>query len=72
MNTVPNTQPDLNFTNLYKTLPQKITPVMSQNLSAPIAFVTLLHLCNERNLKLVGTDDLSNFRIELDVHDIHE
>ncbi len=39
---------NLNFGELYQLLPKKITPVMATNLSAPIAFVTLLHLCNER------------------------
>ncbi|XP_054167114.1 condensin complex subunit 2-like [Oppia nitens] len=63
--TIPRKSPtNLNFTHLYKTLPQKITPIMTQNLSAPIAFVTLLHLCNEKNLKLIGTDDMSDFIIE--------
>ncbi len=34
---------NLNFGELYQLLPKKITPVMATNLSAPIAFVTLLH-----------------------------
>ncbi|CAG2122620.1 unnamed protein product [Medioppia subpectinata] len=63
----PMSPQTMSFTTLYKDLPPKITPVMAQNLSTPIAFVTLLHLCNERNLKLVGTEDLSDFVIETEV-----
>jgi len=58
---------NLNFGELYQLLPKKITPVMATNLSAPIAFVTLLHLCNERNLKLIGREDLEDFYIEKEV-----
>lgn len=55
---------NINFGDLYQTLPKKITPVMATNLSVPIAFVTLLHLVNERNLCLVGREDLEDFSIQ--------
>ncbi|XP_049987575.1 condensin complex subunit 2 [Alexandromys fortis] len=43
-------------TDLQKRLP----PLMAQNLSIPLAFACLLHLANEKNLKLEGTEDLSD------------
>ena len=36
---------------------------MSENLSVPLAFVALLHLCNERCLALSGVSDFSDFNI---------
>ena len=37
-----------NFTELYHTIPHKISKQMAKNLSIPIAFVCLLHLANEK------------------------
>ena len=37
-----------NFTDLYHTIPSKISKQMAKNLSIPIAFVCLLHLANEK------------------------
>ena len=37
---------------------------MSENLSVPLAFVALLHLCNERCLALSGVSDFSDFNIQ--------
>ena len=53
----------LNFSQLYKNLAEsKLMPSkMSENLSVPLAFVALLHLCNERNLALSGVSDFSDF-----------
>lgn len=36
------------FCDMYTTLPDKMSKTMSKNLSIPIAFVCLLHLCNEK------------------------
>jgi len=36
---------------------------MSENLSVPLAFVALLHLCNERCLALAGLPDFSDFSV---------
>ena len=33
---------------MYSTLPDKLSKTMAKNLSVPIAFVCLLHLCNEK------------------------
>ena len=37
-----------NFTDLFHTMPNKISKQMAKNLSVPIAFVCLLHLANEK------------------------
>ncbi|XP_014671254.1 PREDICTED: condensin complex subunit 2-like [Priapulus caudatus] len=52
------------FKKMYKELPSKLSKKMEQNLSIPIGFVCFLHLCNEKCLKLVGTNDLSDFVIQ--------
>merc|ERR1719370_749825 len=43
------------FTTLYKTLkqPTRLPKTMSENLSVPLAFIALLHLCNEESLHLI-------------------
>ena len=55
----------VNFSQLYKNLNTcKIMPgKMKENLSVPLAFVALLHLCNERTLALDGATDFSDFSI---------
>lgn len=56
----------LAFSNLYGELPVRVSSKMANDLSQPIAFVTLLHLANEKNLKLIPKDDLKDFIIEQD------
>lgn len=56
----------LTFSNLYGVLPVKVSHKMANDLSQPIAFVTLLHLANEKNLKLIPKQDLTDFIIEQD------
>jgi len=51
------------FSEMYRALPQHLTERMKQELSCPIAFVALLHLCNEQNLKLQKGHDLTDFGI---------
>ena len=41
-----------NFTELYHTIPSKMSKQMAKNLSIPIAFVCLLHLANEKVLSI--------------------
>lgn len=53
-----------NFSDVYKEIPARISENMRKELSYPLAFVTLLNLCNEQNLKLVGQSDLQDFTIE--------
>lgn len=52
------------FSEIYKEVPSRITDKMQQELSCPLAFVALLHLCNEQNLQLTGRSDLRDFTIE--------
>lgn len=40
------------FGNIYNTLPKLLTPNMSENLTTSVAFYTILHLCNEHQLRL--------------------
>lgn len=54
----------LAFSNLYGELPVRVSSKMASDLSQPIAFVTLLHLANEKNLKLIPKQDLKDFIIE--------
>ena len=53
------------FSHLYKSLAEsRLMPAkMAENLSVPLAFVALLHLCNERTLALNGAEDFSDFNI---------
>uniref|UniRef100_A0A8C0TV94 Condensin complex subunit 2 n=1 Tax=Canis lupus familiaris TaxID=9615 RepID=A0A8C0TV94_CANLF len=48
---------------LTKDLQRSLPPLMAQNLSIPLAFACLLHLANEKNLKLEGTEDLSDILV---------
>lgn len=59
----------LEFSNLYGELPIRVSDKMANDLSQPIAFVTLLHLANEKNLKLIPNQDLKDFIIEQDEMD---
>ncbi|NWX33046.1 CND2 protein, partial [Notiomystis cincta] len=42
----------------------RLPPSMATNLSVPLAFVCLLHLANEKNLKLESTKDLSDILVK--------
>ncbi|XP_011301112.1 condensin complex subunit 2 [Fopius arisanus] len=48
------------FAEIYEHLPDKLSKNDAKELSFPIAFVSLLHLANEKNLKLLSTDNLSD------------
>merc|ERR1711872_950477 len=54
-----NELPETSFQDLYKTLkmPGKLPKNQSENLSVPLAFIALLHLCNEQNLALESTGE---------------
>ncbi|XP_076624663.1 condensin complex subunit 2 [Colletes latitarsis] len=54
------------FSEIYKELPNILTKDNSKELSYPIAFVSLLHLANEKSLKIISTPDLSDLTIEQD------
>jgi hypothetical protein len=38
----------ISFSTLYNEITRRVTPTVAQNISAPIAFVTLLHTVNEK------------------------
>jgi len=54
------------FSELYKQLkmPSKLPPKQSEGLSVPLAFIALLHLCNERNLELLPSPKMDDFGIK--------
>ena len=53
----------IRFSTIYQQLPHKVNPSLAKNLSAPITLVTLLHVVNEKNLKIEGMEDLSDFSV---------
>ncbi|CAH1783707.1 unnamed protein product [Owenia fusiformis] len=51
------------FQTLLDTLPDTVSKNMSKNLSIPIVFVCLLHLANEKTLKLVSDENMDDLNI---------
>ncbi|XP_053126227.1 condensin complex subunit 2 [Hemicordylus capensis] len=47
------------FSSITQELLHRLPSMMAKNLSVPLAFACLLHLANEKNLKLEGVEDLS-------------
>lgn len=54
------------FKGLYTQLPGKLSKNMSKNLSVSIAFVCILHLANEKCLKMTGDANMCDFFISQD------
>ncbi|XP_023573222.1 condensin complex subunit 2 [Octodon degus] len=54
---------DKMLSGLAKDLQKSLPAPMAQNLSIPLAFACLLHLANEKNLKLEGLQDLSDILV---------
>lgn len=52
----------LSFQELLNDLPQNVSSHMAKNLSVPIAFVCLLHLANEKTLK-IESENMSDLKI---------
>ncbi|XP_078312150.1 condensin complex subunit 2-like [Crassostrea virginica] len=52
----------LSFQDLLNDLPQNVSTHMAKNLSVPIAFVCLLHLANEKTLK-IESENMSDLKI---------
>uniref|UniRef100_A0A6V7JNY3 Condensin complex subunit 2 n=1 Tax=Bracon brevicornis TaxID=1563983 RepID=A0A6V7JNY3_9HYME len=48
------------FVDIYSHLPKKLSKNDAKELSFPIAFVSLLHLANEKTLKLTSVDNLTD------------
>ncbi|XP_065086359.1 condensin complex subunit 2 [Ochlerotatus camptorhynchus] len=51
------------FSEIFKELPHVLSKSMSENISKSLAFYSVLHLTNERSLRLVRHDDLEDFEI---------
>ncbi|XP_074030653.1 condensin complex subunit 2 isoform X2 [Leptinotarsa decemlineata] len=51
------------FSKMYKDLPKLLPDKERRELSCPLAFVALLHLCNEKNLALEQISTYKDFRI---------
>uniref|UniRef100_A0A8D2PTB1 Condensin complex subunit 2 n=1 Tax=Zosterops lateralis melanops TaxID=1220523 RepID=A0A8D2PTB1_ZOSLA len=52
------------LSDVTKDLLHRLPPAMATNLSVPLAFVCLLHLANEKNLRLESTEDLSDILVK--------
>lgn len=46
------------FSDMLKDLPKVLTRTMAENMSMPLAFYAMLHLCNDKGLTLNQTDEL--------------
>lgn len=51
------------FSEIFRELPHVLSKSMSENISKSLAFYSVLHLTNERSLRLVRQDDLEDFLI---------
>ncbi|RMX41808.1 hypothetical protein pdam_00012481 [Pocillopora damicornis] len=51
------------FKEIYTKLPEKLSKNMAKNLSVSIAFVCILHLANEKCLKMTGEPGMGDFSI---------
>ncbi|XP_017687353.1 PREDICTED: condensin complex subunit 2 [Lepidothrix coronata] len=54
------------LSNITEDLLHRLPAAMASNLSVPLAFMCLLHLANEKNLKLEGTEDMSDVLVTQD------
>ena len=52
------------FSDVYKALPNTLTKTNAEALSFPISFVSLLHLANEKTLKVTSPSDMSDLIVE--------
>lgn len=52
------------FSDVYKLLPNILTKTNAEALSFPISFVSLLHLANEKTLKVTSLTDMSDLIVE--------
>lgn len=51
------------FSHIYHQLPKQMSPLMAKDLTAPLAFVSLLHLANEHNLSLQSNEEKDDITI---------
>lgn len=52
------------FSDVYKALPKLLTKSNTEALSVPISFISMLHLANEKGLKIRSVPDMSDIIIE--------
>ena len=57
---------DTDTTLSFKSMVETMSPRVSSQVTIPFYFICVLHLANEKGLKLVGDDHLTDFSIELD------
>lgn len=51
------------FSEILRDLPKILTKTMAENMSMPLAFYAILHLCNDKGLLLKSDEDLKDFEI---------
>uniref|UniRef100_UPI003590166D condensin complex subunit 2-like isoform X1 n=1 Tax=Myxine glutinosa TaxID=7769 RepID=UPI003590166D len=56
----------VDFREMCDCLPYRLPRKMSKELSVPLAFVSLLHLANEKNLRIHGQEDMCSCIVEQD------
>lgn len=71
INMVENTETSVmkeskQFSDIYKMLPKLLTKTNIEALSVPISFISLLHLANEKTLKIDSLPDMSDIIVEAD------
>lgn len=59
----PSGEAKVSFSQIFKELPHVLSKTMSENISKSLAFYSVLHLTNERSLRLMRQDDLEDFKI---------
>ncbi|KYN31089.1 Condensin complex subunit 2 [Trachymyrmex septentrionalis] len=52
------------FSDVYKALPKLLTKSNAEALSVPISFISMLHLANEKELKICSVPDMSDIIIQ--------
>lgn len=52
------------FSGIYNKLPQMLTKTMAEGLSPAVALYSVLHLCNDNNLRIFPQEDLKDFKIK--------
>ncbi|NXG97291.1 CND2 protein, partial [Loxia leucoptera] len=58
--TDPKVAGEKTLSGVFRDLQHRLPPTMAADLSVPLAFLSLLHLANEKNLSLESTEDLSD------------
>lgn len=56
------------FSDIFVQLPNKLNKNDASELTFPLAFVSLLHLANEKNLRIISNDENSDLSIYQDIH----